>query len=95
MKGNGHCLLYFGGLPVLCEKSFYTLETLSKIFITTLHGDSRSGVYIQWERKILSHISKEVSSIIRCIITSYLIAITLIKIAYVLYMCVKKECKLV
>ena len=36
--------------------------------------------------------SKEVFSIMRCVITSYLIAITLIMIGYALYMCVKKNC---
>ena len=48
-------------------------------------------IYTTSERKELSRIRKEVSSIMRCVITSYLIAITLIKIGYVLCMSVKKK----
>ena len=49
------------------------------------------------KKKIISH-KKKMFSILRCVITSFLIAITLIKVRYVLYihMCKKKKkCKLV
>ena len=49
--------------------------------------------YIQLGKKELSHIRKEVCSTMRCVITSYLIAITLIKIGYFIHECKKKGCK--
>ena len=68
------------------------LHDLSKAIELTPPPDMEA---VEVEYIELSHIRKEVPYIMRCVITSNLIAITLIMIAYFLYMSVKKGCKLV
>ena len=52
-------------------------------------------IYSLEKTKQLAHIRKKKCFLLRCVITSYLIAITLIKIGYLLYRVWKKGRKLV